>query len=397
MDAALNPYAAGAGTPPPELAGRDEILEDARVALTRIKAGRPATSQMLLGLRGVGKTVLLVAIANMARKLGYGVVIVETPENKSLPQILVPNLRQLLLQMDVGEQAAARRKAALRAVRNFASVFKVSIGGVEVAVEPETGVADSGHLAMDLTDLFVSVAEVARESDTAVAILIDEVQYLSQEDLEALIVAIHRIAQLGLPLTVFGAGLPQIAALAGEAKSYAERLFAFPEVGALDETAARNALSEPARRAGVHYKADALKFIIDATKGYPYFLQEWGTHTWNVAETSPITAAHVQAASERAIRKLDNGFFRVRLDRLTPREKSYMRAMAELGPGPHRSGEIAEALNTTVRSVAPIRQALIRKGMVYSPAHGDTAFTVPMFDDFMRRSMPDWSAGGNDE
>ncbi len=388
MDPTKNPYAPGAGTRPPELAGRDQVLEDARVALVRVKAGRPAKSQMILGLRGVGKTVLLNWVEELAQREGYETVLVEAPENRRLPEILVPPLRSLLLRLDRSERARARTRTALRALRNFASVFRVSVGEMEVGIEPDPGTADSGNLESDLTDLLVAVAEAAKEAGTAVGLLIDEVQYLMSDDLAALIVAVHRISQRGLPLTVFGAGLPQLAGLAGETKSYAERLFDYPAIGALEPAAARDAIQAPAHREGVEYTSDALDFIVQRTQGYPYFLQEWGSHSWNAASRSPITVADAERATERAIQQLDRGFFRVRLDRLTPREKQYMRAMAELGPGPHRSGDIAAQMGLGVQTAAPLRQALIRKGMIYSPAHGDTAFTVPMFDEFMRRTVP---------
>jgi hypothetical protein len=395
MDPARNPYSPGAGTPPPELAGREQILEEARIALARVKAGRSAKSQMLLGLRGVGKTVLLNRIERMAQEQGYSTILVEAPESRGLPELLVPPLRKLLLRFDRGERVRVRARAALRALRNFASVFRVSAGELEFGVEPERGIADSGNIESDLTDLLVAVAEAAQESDTAVALLIDEVQYLSSAELAALIVAVHKISQKSLPLIFFGAGLPQLAGLAGEAKSYAERLFDYPDVGALDPPAARDALREPARREGAEYTVAALSIIVKTTQGYPYFLQEWGAHAWKVASRSPIGEEDARRATELAIAQLDRGFFRVRLDRLTPREKTYMRAMAGLGPGPHRSGDIAQALNTRVQSVAPVRQSLIRKGMIYSPAHGDTAFTVPMFDEFLLRSMPGGAVRGS--
>jgi hypothetical protein len=343
---------------------------------------------MLLGLRGVGKTVLLNWVEELAQREGYEAVLVEAPENRRLPEILVPPLRRLLLRLDRNERARARTRTALRALRNFASAFRVSVGEMEVGIEPDPGTADSGNLESDLTDLLVAVAEAAKEAGTAVALLIDEVQYLMGDDLAALIVAVHRISQRGLPLTVFGAGLPQLAGLAGETKSYAERLFDYPAIGALEPAAARDAIQAPAHREGVDYTPEALDFIVQRTQGYPYFLQEWGSHAWNAASRSPITVADAERATEQAIQQLDRGFFRVRLDRLTPREKQYMRGMAELGPGPHRSGDIAAQMGLGVQTAAPLRQALIRKGMIYSPAHGDTAFTVPMFDEFMRRTVP---------
>jgi len=239
-----------------------------------VKAGRPAKSQMLLGLRGVGKTVLLNWVEELAQKEQYETVLVEAPENRRLPEILVPPLRRLLLRLDRSERARARTRTALRALRNFASVFRVSVGEMEVGIEPDPGTADSGNLESDLTDLLVAVAEAAKEAGTAVALLIDEVQYLMGDDLAALIVAVHRIGQRGLPLTIFGAGLPQLAGLAGETKSYAERVFDYPAIGALEPAAARDAIQAPAHRAGVDYTADALAFIVQRPRGYPYFLQE---------------------------------------------------------------------------------------------------------------------------
>lgn len=387
MDPRLNPYAPGAGTRPPELAGRGQILEQASVALARVKGGRLAKGQMLLGLRGVGKTVLLNQVEVLAEEEGVRPILIEAPEGRALPELLVPHLRRLLLRLDRGERVYAEVKRALRTLRSFAAAFKVSVGDLEFGVDPEFGSADSGDLELDLADLLRAVAEAAAHRETAIALLLDEVQYLSERDLGALIVALHKLTQRSLPVVFFGAGLPQLAGLAGEAKSYAERLFDYPSIGPLDDPDAREALRAPAQREGVDYEDAALAEIVRRTQGYPYFLQEWGKHAWNAATSSPITQADAERATQRAIQQLDEGFFRVRLDRLTPREKDYLRAMAELGPGPHRSGEIAEKMGVKVQSVGPLRANLIGKGMIYSPAHGDTAFTVPMFDEFMRRTM----------
>lgn len=391
MDRRRNPFAPGAGTRPPELAGREKIIEDATVALARVQAGRAAKSQMLLGLRGVGKTVLLNEIGRIAEGEKYRTIELEAPENRRLAEMLVPPLRLLLNRLSTVERARSMATRALRGLQGFASVFKVTVGEVEVGVV-EPGVAASGHLETDLPDLFLLVAEAARAADTPVALLLDEVQYLSSEDLAALIVSVHKIGQRGLPLVFFGAGLPSLAALAGEAKSYAERLFDYPDVGALGQSDAERAIREPLRSEGVAIEPAALSMVVERTEGYPYFLQEWGANAWDVAAGSPITLADVGHATIAALRRLDEGFFRVRLDRLTPREREYMRAMAQLGPGPHRSGDIAATLGVKVTSVGFVRQALIHKGMVYSPQHGDTAFTVPMFDAFMKRSMPEWVA-----
>lgn len=393
MDPVRNPFAPGAGTPPPELAGRDRILESARIALSRITLNRPAKSQMLLGLRGVGKTVLLNRINEIAEEGGHLAVYLEAPEDRGLAQMLVPPLRKLLFGLSRVEKTKEAAKRALGILRSFASAFKLSIGDIEFAVNAELGVADSGDLEADLPEVLLVVADAAKQAGKALSIFIDEVQYLSSKDLAALITAIHRTGQKGLPCILFGAGLPQLAALAGEAKSYAERLFDYPDVGPLPHGAAKDAIVTPVLREGAQITDEASDLIIGRTKGYPYLLQEWGFHTWNEAAASPITLDNVRHATERALQELDMGFFRVRLDRLTPREKEYMRAMASLGAGPHRSGEIAQALHIGVTAAGPLRNGLIKKGMIYSPQHGDTAFTVPMFDEFMRRSMPDWAPG----
>jgi hypothetical protein len=390
MDPTTNPFAPGAGTRPPELAGREQIITDATVALKRARAGRSAKSQMLLGLRGVGKTVLLNRIAETAEEEGYLTISLEAPESRRLAAMLVPPIRTVLYRLSGAARARAIANRGLGVLRGFASVFKVKYGEVEVGIESERGTADSGDLESDLPELLRTVAQAAKAADKAVAIFIDEVQYLSEEDLSALIVSVHKIGQQGLPFLVFGAGLPQLAALAGEAKSYAERLFDYPSVGPLDTVAAKRAIREPIREEDADIRTDALNLIVERTEGYPYFLQEWGSQAWNVAPRSPISRTDVEAATERAVAALDSGFFRVRLDRLTPREKDYLRGMAQLGAGPHRSGEIAETLGIAVTVAGPLRNGLIRKGMIYSPSHGETAFTVPMFDVFMRRTIPDW-------
>jgi AAA ATPase-like protein len=390
MDPLKNPFAPGAGAPPPELAGREGIIAPATVALARIRLGRPEKSQMLLGLRGVGKTVLLNRISEIGEDSGHLVAMLEAPEGQRLAEYLAPALKSLLMRLSRIGRAKDYAAGAMGALRGFASAFTVSIGEVEFGVsEPQT--ANSGNLEVDLPELMIATGQAARAAETSICLCIDEVQYLIEEDLRGLIVALHRITQKGLPVVVFGAGLPQVAALAGEAKSYAERLFDYPDVGPLSPEAARSAIERPIRDEGAEIEPYALQRIVDVTKGYPYFLQEWGKHTWNVAPASPISPDSVDAASEAATAALDKNFFRVRFDRLTPREQDYLRAMAELGPGPHRSGAIAEKLGTRVERMGPLRSGLIKKGMIWSPAHGDTAFTVPMFDGFMKRAMPSWS------
>lgn len=392
MDPVGNPFAPGAGSRPPALTGRDEIIESARVALKRVAAGRHAKSVMLLGLRGVGKTVLLVRIGEIAEEEGYVTALIEAPEERRLAALIVPKLRGVLYKLSAVEKARNLANRGLAALRNFASVFKVSYAEFEVGVEPHPGLAGSGDLEADLADLLVTVADAANAAGKPVAILIDEVQYLDVDDLSALIVALHRIGQKNLPLILFGAGLPQLAAVSGEAKSYAERLFEFPDVGPLDDAAAAAAIREPVEDMDAEIEVGALELIVRQTEKYPYFLQEWGAHAWNTAAVSPIRIRDVELASDAAIAALDASFFRVRFDRLTPREQEYLRAMAALGPGPHRSGDIAAKLNIAVTTAGPLRTGLIRKGMIWSPAHGDTAFTVPLFDQYMLRVMPDWKS-----
>lgn len=339
--------------------------------------------------------MLLNRIAEMAEATDYIVLHLEAPEGQRLAEYLAPGLKSVLLKLSKIESAKELAARGFGALRGFASAFKVSIGPVEIGAS-EAPSADSGNLELDLPELMLTIGSAARAAGTSVGIFLDEVQYLSEDDLRSLIVAMHRISQKQLPIVLFGAGLPQVAALAGEAKSYAERLFDYPEVGPLQPDAAKTAIAEPVRAEGADIEEPALGRLVEITQGYPYFIQEWGKHTWNAANSSPITKTDVDNASKAAAEALDNNFFRVRFDRLTPREQDYVRAMAELGPGPHRSGTIAEELGSSVEKMGPLRSALIKKGMIWSPAHGDTAFTVPMFDEFMRRAMPSWiSSGGN--
>lgn len=388
MDPRDNPYVPGAGTPPPELAGRHDVLQKAEIALTRIHKRLPSKSLIVVGLRGVGKTVLLVRFEQLAKSLGYRSSLIEAHEGKTLPELLVPPLRKLLFSLSLAAAAGDKGKKALRTLRSFMGSIKLTWNDMELGIDPLVGVADSGDIENDLTDLFVAVGEAAAEKSTAIAICIDELQYLNEKEFSALIMALHKINQLNLPLVVVGAGLPQILGLAGESKSYAERLFDYPPVGPLKFDDAKNALMRPAEELDVHYTDEALSKIVNLTKGYPYFLQQWGYEVWNVAKHSPITLKDVEKASENAIRSLDESFFKVRFDRCTPAEKRYMRALAEFGEGAQRSGEIAEMLDVKVTTVAPTRSKLILKGMIYSPQHGETAFTVPLFDEYMRRVMP---------
>ncbi|MCO5275795.1 MAG: ATP-binding protein [Flavobacteriales bacterium] len=390
MDAVRNPFAPGAGTPPPELAGRDALLETVRVAVERVRKGRPSKSVLMVGLRGVGKTVLLDRMRDNAEATGIHTLRIEAPENRSLPAILAPQLRLALLQLSRNKQAKDIAQRALRGLAGFARALKVKYQDIEIAfdTEEEPGLADNGDLEHDLPALLEVAGEAARKGGTALAMFIDELQYVAEPELAALITALHRAAQRQLPVMLVGAGLPQLRGHMGSAKSYAERLFDYPEIGPLDKEAAELAIRKPIEDEGAKINVDALAAIIKETHCYPYFLQEWGKHAWEVAKASPITKKDVQEATVSALTALDESFFRVRFDRLTPAEKVYLRAMAELGPGPHRSGDISNLLKKEVSALGPRRAQLIAKGMIWSPSHGDTAFTVPLFDEYMKRIMP---------
>lgn len=292
--------------------------------------------------------------------------------------------------MDRLAKASYKSKRALAALRSFVSGLKVSCGDVSLGIdiEPERGLADSGDLEFDLPNLFLAIGEAALDRNCAIAIFIDEIQYYTKKELSALIVAMHKLQQSQLPITLIGAGLPDLPGLAGEAKSYSERLFSFPNVGALTEDETYKALQAPVKIENVSFQEEALDQIYQLTQGYPYFLQEWGYLSWNTAKENPITRQTIIDSTSAAIERLDENFFRVRYNRLSPRGKKLLRGMAALGPGPHRVGDIAEILGMSTSGLGPVRASLIKKGMIYSPTYGELAFTVPLFDEFMLRAIP---------
>jgi hypothetical protein len=342
------------------------------------------------GLRGVGKTVLLNNFVESARALGYCIAQIEASEGTGFVETLGAQLLPVLFELDRNAKVSAVVKRALRVFKSFSATLGLEGLTLKLGVDSERGTGDSGDFNTDLTSLLVAIGEAAVAEETAVLIAIDEIQYLSEKEIGALIMAVHRITQLALPVMVVGTGLPQIPALAGNAKSYAERLFNYPNIGPLSAAEAKEAIAKPAQAQGVEFTGEALERLFEITEGYPYFIQEWAYQVWNYAPQSPITLADVEGVEASALRRLDESFFRVRFDRLTPREKNYLRAMAELGAGPHRSGDIAAILGVKVESLSPLRNGLIKKGMIYSPQHGDTAFTVPLFDAFMRRAIPEF-------
>lgn len=391
MDAIRNPYVPGAGSPPSAIVGREGVLSEADIALSRIGLTMSTRSIILVGLRGVGKTVLLVKMDQMAKEKGYKSFLIEANENKPLSDLIIPSVRKVLFSLSTIESAKEKARQGLRVFKSFLGGLKISYEGMDVTlgVDSELGCADSGILEDDLAELFCVIGEAAQSAGTAVTVLIDELQYLNEEEMSALIMSSHRINQRKLPIMFIGAGLPQILSLAGDSKSYAERLFKYPQIGALEMEDAKRAIVQPANEEGVFYTDEAVDEILNITERYPYFLQQWGHEAWNLAEGNTINIEDVRNASIASIRQLDEGFFRVRFDRCTPSEKKYLRALADFGPGNHRSGDIADVLGVKITSVAPTRSKLIKKGMIYSFQHGETAFTVPMFDSYMRRVMPD--------
>jgi len=388
-----NPFSPGAGAPPPELVGRDPILENARILLARIKQKRPEKSMILTGLRGVGKTVLLNQIHHEAEEMGYKAILTEANEGKTLGAMLALPLRQLLFSLDRSANRGNKARRALAVLKGFAKTVKMKVGEIEFGldIDPELGTADTGDIEEDLPNLFLAIAEAANEKKTAIAILIDEIQYLSTQELSAIIMALHKIQQRQLPLTLIGAGLPILPALAGESKSYSERLFQFPEIGPLKKEDAYKALQDPVQTKDVEFTQEALEEIYRLTEGYPYFIQEWGYRTWNETKETPISLTAVQNSTPIVIKQLDQNFFRVRFDRLTPSEKNFLRAMAELGPSPHKTSEISTCLGFKLPSLGPTRAKLIKKGMIFSPTYGEMTFTVPLFDEYMKRTIPEFT------
>ena len=392
MDSIRNPYTPNAGATPEIVAGRAEYVRAFGVLLERLRRGRTEQSMILTGLRGVGKTVLLNEFAEQARAAKWEVVEVEASkhEDAHFRQLFASLLRSALLQISPRKRWNDRARRAAEVLTSFAlSVNPEGTWTMTWDVAPAEGLADHGDLAMDLTDVLVAVGEAAQDSGRGIAILVDEVQFLQSRQLEALIQALHKTVQRRLPVTFVGAGLPQIAELAGDAKSYAERLFRFPMVDSLAETDARDALTTPAEREGARFTEDAVSLALEITKGYPYFIQELGYQVWEIAEGPTITAEDIDTAREGYLAKLDGSFFRVRLNRSTPLQTAYLRAMAELGPDPAKASDVARVLRRESTQLGPTRAELIDMGLLYTPDHGYAAFTVPDFDEFMKRAVPE--------
>ena len=389
MNPVRNPYSPGAGTPPPVLVGRDVEIRDFDIAIQRLDAGRPAKSLLLTGLRGVGKTVLLRRFGRLGDRRGWVCQHVEVREDQHFSEIMAALAREALLRLSTGELVADRVRRALRVLKSFQVRWQLPGGGdVALGVDPLPGRADSGLLDHDLAGLFLEIGEVARDRNRGILFTIDELQFLGRDHLAALMVGLHRIAQEQLPFLVACAGLPSLPGLAGDAKTYAERLFAFRVINSLGKAEARAALAEPAAAENVRWQPEALDRVVGRTRGYPYFLQEFGKHAWDAARgPDAITLSDVETGTPLATSELDAGFFRVRVDRANSAERACLTAMASLGAGPYDCGDVAAVLKRTVAEVAPLDDALVRRGLCYAPGDGFIDFSVPMFDEFVRRAL----------
>jgi hypothetical protein len=384
VDPIKNPYTPGAGTRPSELAGRDQEIENFKILLARLRAGRSDQSQIIIGLRGVGKTVLLNTFEDYAENAGYLTAFRELTQESSLSELLAKDVQRLLRDLKLSKKVADTVRARLSSL----TAFKLTDpSGFELSIDLKK--LQEQHLTDDFTELFLQLGRAAQEKKVGIAIFLDELQFVKEAEFRALISALHRTMQKQLPLTLAGAGLPQIPGLAGEARSYAERLFRFPFIGALDKEATRAALVLPAEREGATFEADAVERTLELTKAYPFYLQEFGKHIWNLAPSSPITRADVDNAAPRAEEALDRGLYEVRIQRATQKERRYLRAMAELGAGPYKAGAVAKVMGTTTTTLSTIRQKLLDRGLIYATEdYGYLDFTVPRFDEFMRRHMP---------
>ena len=388
MDPRTNPYTPNAGAPPPALVGRDAELEGFEILLERLRRGYAEQSMLITGLRGVGKTVLLGAFESRARASGWVTVTAEITKNEDFGPRMGGMVRRALFQVAPKSSWTEKLRNAAAALKSFSLTVR-SDGSVTAGldIDPLEGTADSGNLGDDLTDLLVLLGEAAQDSETGIAFLVDEVQFLRAAEFEALIAGLHRTVQRQLPITLVGAGLPQLPRLAGEAKSYAERLFTFPRIGRLSAPQAEAALAEPAAELGVRFEPDAIDVIVDYTEGFPYFVQEYGKIVWDLAPDGEPIGERVAREAQRSVEaKLDESFFRVRAERTTELELRYLRAMAELGPGEHTAGEVAAVMGRGSTQLGPTRARLIDKGLVYTTGHGRGAFTVPQFDRYLRRN-----------
>ena len=384
MDPINNPYTPNAGSRPQALAGRDQELEQFRVLVGRLKRGATEQSMIIRGLRGVGKTVLLNAFEDRAESEGFLTYYHEMTPDSSLVGEIARDAQAAMARLRLSARAT---KAIRGALAHLGTIKVVGPEGIELSVDLRT--ADEGTIARDLSELLLQLGRAAADKRTGVVFLLDEVQFVKEVEYRSVITALHRVTQKNVPITLAAAGLPQIPRLTGEARSYAERLFSFPVISSLSESDATAALVEPARQQQVEYEPEAIELALAWTGGYPFYVQQLGKHAWNLANTTPITTADLEAAMPAAQQALDSSIYEVRIQRATDQERRYMRAMAELGSGPYRSGDVAAKLGRKTSEVSVVRQRLLEKGLVYATEdYGYVDFTVPRFGEFMARYIP---------
>jgi len=384
----INPYTPGAGLVPHYLAGRDNTIEQAKEVISYVAHGYPARSIVYYGLRGVGKTVLLNKIEEIAEENDVLYEHIEVSERSSFKISISLHIQKLIKQMSVKERARNYVQKAMSVLKAFKITYspegEISIGLNEDVVAA-IGVSDTGNFANDLTELFVAMGTLAKNSESSICLFIDEIQYLKDDEFEALITAVHRVNQKGLPVILLAAGLPKVAKIAGDIKSYAERLFSFISIGSLEADAAKLALVEPAKKMGITFTNEAIDEILSITEGYPYFLQEYGKQVWAFIKDGNIDVVSVREAYPIFEKSLDDSFFKVRYDRATPKEKEFMMAMTQCGELPCTIAQIASKMQTNVKSISPLRAQLIYKGFIYATSYGEVDFTVPQFNKYINR------------
>lgn len=375
-DPIANPYAPGAGTPPPALVGRDAIIERADIALQRLKAARTSQHQLITGLRGVGKTVLLGKLSALAQHVGYRVIRIEAVGGDDTLRSLLRQARRILEDLD-------RSQKVTRALRSIESVA-ITLAGTGFTIERSAATPDREALS----DVIVDLATAAADHDLGVLLAIDEAQMIGSADLRRLLAGVHRCGQDGLPLACLLAGLPNLVGEVAKAATYAERMFTVADLGPLTPAQVTAAVIEPAVEIGVEWTAAATDAIVDHSDGFPFFVQTWAYHTWNVACDGPISDADVARAQPHADHALDSSFFAARIARIPASEVSYVQGLASLGAGPHRSGAVAEAVGMQTSQVAAFRERLIGEGVIYAPRYGWVEFAIPHFDRYVRRALP---------
>ena len=380
-----NPYRPGAGMSPAYLAGRDNTINEAQNILQAINYGYSSRSVVYYGLRGVGKTVLLNYIENLADEMDLPSEYMEIAErDRSFQYQMALHIYKLINRLSLLKNIESHIKKALSILKAF--TIKYGCDDISIEVNPANGISDTGNLANDMTELFLALGVIAQKQNKGVVLFIDEIQYIKDSEFEALMEAIHRTNQKNYPIVIFSAGLPKIAKVAGDVKSYAERLFDFIEIDSLNNEEAKLALIEPAKRFQINYTDDAVNKIIEITQGYPYFLQEYGKWVWECKkEESIIDIKIVNKAYDKFEQSLDKAFFKVRHDRATAREIEFMTAMVACEKLPSSTKEIANIMGESIQAISPLRAQLIHKGFIYAAKRGEVDFTVPQFDKYLKR------------